>query len=91
MEHLVVPAGRLPTFIVLGISGVRLARDAGAGSAMASSLETACLPRVELTSLLEGLRVHLADSGVLVYVLRLRAWVVRLAVRGSAAPGRRDR
>jgi hypothetical protein len=28
---LVVPAGRFPTFIVLGISGVRLARGAGAG------------------------------------------------------------
>ena len=28
---LVVPAGRFPTFIVLGISGVRLARSAGAG------------------------------------------------------------
>jgi hypothetical protein len=27
---LVVPAGRFPTFIVLGISGVRLARGAGA-------------------------------------------------------------
>jgi hypothetical protein len=26
-----VPAGRFPTFIVLGISGVRLARGAGAG------------------------------------------------------------
>jgi hypothetical protein len=34
---------------------------------------------VELTSLLEGLRIHLADPGVLVYVLLLRAWVVRLA------------
>jgi hypothetical protein len=28
---LVVPAGRFPTFVVLGISGVRLARGAGAG------------------------------------------------------------
>jgi hypothetical protein len=28
---LVVPAGRFPTFIVLGISGVRLAQGAGAG------------------------------------------------------------
>jgi hypothetical protein len=28
---LVIPAGRFPTFIVLGISGVRLARGAGAG------------------------------------------------------------
>jgi hypothetical protein len=28
---LVVPAGRFPTFFVLGISGVRLARGAGAG------------------------------------------------------------
>ena len=28
---LVIPAGRFPTFIVLGISGVRLARSAGAG------------------------------------------------------------
>jgi hypothetical protein len=37
---------------------------------------------VELTSLLEGLRIHLADPGVLVYVLLLRAWVARLAVRG---------
>jgi hypothetical protein len=37
---------------------------------------------VELISLLEGLWIHLADPGVLVYVLRLRAWVVRLAVRG---------
>jgi hypothetical protein len=36
---------------------------------------------VELTSLLEDLRIHLADPGVLVYVLLLRAWVVRLAVR----------
>ena len=40
------------------------------------------LPRVELTSLLEDLRIHLADPGVLVYVLLLRAWVLRLAVRG---------
>jgi hypothetical protein len=28
---LVIPAGRFPTFVVLGISGVRLARGAGAG------------------------------------------------------------
>jgi hypothetical protein len=28
---LVVPAGRFPTFIVLGISGVRLARGPAAG------------------------------------------------------------
>jgi hypothetical protein len=48
---------------------------------MASSLDTGLLPRVELTSLLEGLRTHLADPGVLVYMLLLRAWVVSLAVR----------
>ena len=28
---LVIPAGRFPTFVVLGISGIRLARGAGAG------------------------------------------------------------
>jgi hypothetical protein len=42
---------------------------------------TARLPRVELTSLLEDLRPHLADPGVPVYVPLLRAWVVSLAVR----------
>jgi hypothetical protein len=51
-------------------------------SAMASSLDTGLLPRVEPTSLLEDLRIHLADPGVLVYVLLLGVWVVRLAVRG---------
>jgi hypothetical protein len=37
---------------------------------------------VELTSLLAGLRIQVADPGALVDVLLLRAWVVRLAVRG---------
>jgi hypothetical protein len=43
-------------------------------SATRRRLTLACLPRVELTSLLEDLRIHLADPGVVVYVLLLWAW-----------------
>jgi len=39
----------------------------------------------------QDLRIHVADLGVLVYVLLLRAWVVRLAVRGRWHRGRCDR
>jgi hypothetical protein len=49
---------------------------------MASSLDTGLLTKGGADQPLEGLWIHLADPDVLVYVLRLRAWVVRLAVRG---------
>jgi hypothetical protein len=53
--------------------------------------DTGLLPRVELTSLLEGLWIHVADPGVLAYVLRVAGLGRKAGSTWSAAPGRCDR